>query len=37
VCNNPNQPYVRGVALPKVEKVRAKFKDKLKLESPLER
>ena len=35
VCNNPNQGYVRGVALPKVEKVRAKFKEKLKAESPL--
>jgi peptide methionine sulfoxide reductase msrA/msrB len=30
VCNNPNQGYVRGVALPKVEKVREKFKDMLK-------
>ncbi|MHC4937503.1 MAG: bifunctional methionine sulfoxide reductase B/A protein [Planctomycetota bacterium] len=30
VCENPNQGYVRAVALPKVEKVRQKFKDKLK-------
>lgn len=30
VCNNPDQGYVRGVAMPKVEKVRSKFKDKLK-------
>jgi methionine-S-sulfoxide reductase len=37
VCTNPNQPYVRGAALPKVEKVRAKFKDKLKDKSPLAR
>ena len=37
VCQNPNQGYVRGVALPKVEKVRAKFGDKLKATSPLER
>lgn len=37
VCVNPNQSYVRAVALPKVEKVRRKFKDKLKDESPLER
>ncbi len=37
VCNNPNQGYVRGVALPKVEKVRKKFSDKLKSESPLKR
>jgi len=36
VCNNPNQGYVRGIALPKVEKVRAKFKDKLKPKSPLD-
>jgi len=36
VCNNPNQGYVRAVALPKVEKVRKQFKDKLKDESPLE-
>ena len=36
VCNNPMQGYVRGVALPKVEKVRKEFKDKLKEESPLE-
>ncbi len=35
VCLNPSKPYVRGVALPKVEKVRAKFREKLKQESPL--
>ena len=28
---------VRGVALPKVEKVRKQFKDRLKAESPLEK
>jgi peptide-methionine (S)-S-oxide reductase len=27
---NPNNPYIRGVALPKVEKVRTKFSDQLK-------
>ena len=36
VCHNPMQGYVRAVALPKVEKVRAKFKEKLKEESPLD-
>ncbi|MHC5210486.1 MAG: bifunctional methionine sulfoxide reductase B/A protein [Planctomycetota bacterium] len=36
VCNNPTQGYVRGVALPKVMKVRAKFGDKLKKVSPLD-
>jgi len=30
VCNNPEQPYVKAVALPKVKKVREKFKDRLK-------
>jgi peptide methionine sulfoxide reductase msrA/msrB len=30
VACNPAQPYVRAVALPKVEKVREKFKDMLK-------
>jgi len=30
VCENPDQGYVRAVALPKVEKVRKEFKDKLK-------
>ncbi len=30
VCRNPNQGYVRGVALPKVEKVQKKFKEMLK-------
>jgi peptide methionine sulfoxide reductase msrA/msrB len=36
VCTNPNQSYVRGVALPKVAKVREKFKANLKEKSPLE-
>jgi peptide methionine sulfoxide reductase msrA/msrB len=35
VCVNPNQPYVKAAALPKVKKVREKFKDRLKPESPL--
>ena len=35
VCNNPNQGYVRSAALPKVAKVREKFKDNLKAKSPL--
>jgi peptide methionine sulfoxide reductase msrA/msrB len=35
VCTNPNQGYVQGVALPKVQKVREKFRDKLKAKSPL--
>lgn len=35
VCNNPNAGYVRGVAWPKVEKVRKKFADRLKEQSPL--
>jgi peptide methionine sulfoxide reductase msrA/msrB len=30
VACNPHQPYIRSVALPKVAKVRAKFKDLLK-------
>ena len=30
VCRNPHQPYIEGVAMPKVEKVREKFKDILK-------
>lgn len=30
VCLNPNYGYVRAVAMPKVEKVREKFKDMLK-------
>ncbi|MGQ0613773.1 MAG: bifunctional methionine sulfoxide reductase B/A protein [Planctomycetaceae bacterium] len=34
VCNNPNQGYVRGVALPKVKKVREKFPGKLKEPAP---
>jgi methionine-S-sulfoxide reductase len=36
VCRNPRQPYIEGVALPKVEKVREKFKDLLKKENPLD-
>jgi len=32
VCNNPNQGYVRAVAIPKVEKVREKFTELLKPE-----
>ena len=32
VACNPHQPYVRAVALPKVEKVREKFKDMVKAE-----
>jgi len=35
VCRNPNQGYVQSVALPKVEKVREKFKSLLKEKSPL--
>ena len=34
---NPGQGYVRAIALPKVEKVRKEFKDRLKAQSPLER
>lgn len=30
VCENPNQGYVRAVAMPKVDKVRKQFKDMLK-------
>ncbi|MFK7883418.1 MAG: bifunctional methionine sulfoxide reductase B/A protein [Phycisphaerales bacterium] len=30
VCNNPGNGYVKAVALPKVEKVREKFADKVK-------
>ena len=37
VCNNPNQGYVRAVALPKVDKVRHKFADDLKETSPLDK
>ena len=33
VCDNPNQGYVRAVAIPKVEKVREKFTELLKPES----
>ncbi len=36
VCQNPDQGYVRAVALPKVEKVRKQFADKLKQTSPLQ-
>ncbi|MCX5658122.1 MAG: bifunctional methionine sulfoxide reductase B/A protein [Planctomycetota bacterium] len=31
VCRNPNQGYVRAIALPKVEKVREKFKAMIKV------
>ena len=37
VCTNPNQGYVRAVALPKVDKVRKLFADDLKEKSPLEK
>ncbi len=37
VCTNPGQSYVRSAALPKVKKVREKFKDKLKPSSPLDK
>ncbi|MBL0921537.1 MAG: peptide-methionine (S)-S-oxide reductase MsrA, partial [Phycisphaerales bacterium] len=37
VCENPDNPYVRGVAWPKVKKVREQFGDRLKDESPLGR
>lgn len=37
VCVNPRQGYVRSVAMPKVDKVRAKFSDSLKKKSPLDR
>jgi peptide methionine sulfoxide reductase msrA/msrB len=36
VCYNPNQGYVRAVAMPKVKKVREKFQSMLKEKSPLE-
>jgi peptide methionine sulfoxide reductase msrA/msrB len=32
VCRNPGQGYIRAIALPKVEKVREKFKDDVKPE-----
>jgi peptide methionine sulfoxide reductase msrA/msrB len=35
VCHNPTQSYVQAAALPKVAKVREKFKDLLKAKSPL--
>jgi peptide methionine sulfoxide reductase msrA/msrB len=34
VACNPHQPYIRSVALPKVAKVRAKFKDLVKTPQP---
>jgi peptide methionine sulfoxide reductase msrA/msrB len=34
VCRNPREGYVRGIALPKVAKVREKFKDKLSADAP---
>jgi peptide-methionine (S)-S-oxide reductase len=36
VCENPTQPYVQAVAMPKVGKVREKFSGDLKEKSPLE-
>ena len=33
VCRNPDEHYIRAIALPKVEKVRKKFKDMLKPEA----
>ena len=36
VCYNPNQGYVRAVAMPKVKKVREKFPSLLKAQSPVE-
>jgi peptide-methionine (S)-S-oxide reductase len=36
VCVNPRQGYVRAVAMPKVDKVRAKFSGILKSKSPIE-
>ncbi len=35
-CNNPFNGYIKAVAMPKVDKVREKFKDRLKEVSPLE-
>jgi methionine-S-sulfoxide reductase len=37
VCNNPYQGYVQAVAMPKVAKVRDKFKDLVKKDSPVEK
>lgn len=34
-CQNPRQPYISHIALPKVEKVRAKYKDLVKPQSPI--
>ena len=34
-CQNLNQGYIRGIALPKVQKVREKYKDLLKDNSPI--
>jgi len=34
-CQNPNQPYISHIALPKVEKVRSKYKDLVKPQSPI--
>lgn len=36
VCQNPRAGYVRAVALPKVDKVRSTFADRLKKRSPLD-
>ena len=32
VACNPNNPYIRQQAMPKIDKVRAKFKDEVKKE-----
>ena len=34
-CRNPYQPYISHIALPKVEKVREKYKDLVKPQSPI--
>ena len=34
-CQNPRQPYISHIALPKVEKVRSKYKDLVKPQSPI--
>jgi len=36
VCNNPHQPYVMAVAMPKVRKVREKFENLVKPVSPVD-
>ncbi len=37
VCDNPQNPYVQGVAWPKIKKVRKEFQDRLKEDSPLDK